>query len=160
MPSNIWDCLHVYPRGKKFACTAETRFRISLNLKNSSKTRWAILCCFQSKDGIRWIDARKISVGTELAIYIIPPSLKNSLFALITLINHRLFALSWWNLMDKNFPRIPSLTLREKSFCVMNMWNNMTEGKAVVEKQNSKKGFERMCMPAAWREYWSCQVQG
>ena len=29
-----------------------------------------------------------------------------------------------------------------------NMWNTMTEDKAEVERQNSKKGFERMSMLA------------
>ena len=34
-----------------------------------------------------------------------------------------------------------------------NMWNKMMEEKAGIERQNSKKGFERMSMPAAWREF-------
>ena len=33
------------------------------------------------------------------------------------------------------------------------MWNKMMEEKAGVERQNSKKGFERISMPPAWREF-------
>ena len=34
-----------------------------------------------------------------------------------------------------------------------NMWNKMMKEKAGAERQNFKKGFDRMSMPAAWREY-------
>ena len=34
-----------------------------------------------------------------------------------------------------------------------NMWNKMMEERAGVERQNSKKGFEKMGVPAAWREF-------
>ena len=33
------------------------------------------------------------------------------------------------------------------------MWNKMIEEKAGFERQNSKKGFQRRSMPAAWREF-------
>ena len=35
----------------------------------------------------------------------------------------------------------------------INMWNKMIEEKAGFERQNSKKGFQRRSMPAAWREF-------
>ena len=45
------------------------------------------------------------------------------------------------------------------------MWNNMMEEKAGVEsrnlrleRQNSKIGFERMNMPAAWKEFSWFQI--
>ena len=34
-----------------------------------------------------------------------------------------------------------------------NIWNKMMEEDTGVERQNSKKGVERMSMPAAWREF-------
>ena len=40
----------------------------------------------------------------------------------------------------------------------INMWNKMIEEKAGVERQNSKKGFQRRSMPAAWREFLWFQI--
>ena len=33
------------------------------------------------------------------------------------------------------------------------MWDKMMEEKQGVERQNCKKGIERMSMPAVWREF-------